>query len=123
MSSKLPEKPNFEHLKKQAKNLLRDLEQGDSAAVDRFRAQNVRPSGPSFKLADAQHVIAHEYGFTSWPRLKEHVESLSRVLTLPEMLAAAVCASDAARTARTAAGSAERSLARWEAREGSMAIS
>jgi len=100
MSSKLPEKPNLEHLKKQAKNLLRDLEQGDSAAADRFRAQSVRPSGPGFKLADAQHVISHEYGFTSWPRLKEHVESLNRVLTPPEMLAAAVCASDAARTAR-----------------------
>ena len=100
MSSKLPEKPNLEHLKKQAKDLLRDLQHGDRAAADRFRAQNVRPPGHGFKLADAQHVISHEYGFTSWPRLKEHVESLSRVLTPPEMLAAAVCASDATRTAR-----------------------
>jgi ankyrin repeat protein len=101
MSSKLPEKPNLEHLKKQAKELLRDFQQGDTAAADRFRAQNVRPSGgPSLKLADAQHVIAHEYGFTSWPRLKEHVESLTRTQTPAEKLAAAVCASDSARTAR-----------------------
>jgi hypothetical protein len=28
------------------------------------------------QLADAQHVVAHEYGFASWPRLKAHVESI-----------------------------------------------
>ena len=52
------------------------------------------------KLADAQHVIARDYGFASWPKLKEHVESLARVLEPAEMLSAAVRASDADKTAQ-----------------------
>ena len=30
---------------------------------------------PDSKLADAQHALAREYGFKSWPSLKTHVES------------------------------------------------
>jgi len=60
MSRHLPPHPNLEYLKKQAKESLRDMRQRD----------------PAFKLADAQHAIAREYGFSSWPKLKAHVESL-----------------------------------------------
>jgi hypothetical protein len=58
MSRDLPARPNLEHLRKQAKELRASLQQ-----------QN-----PEFRLADAQHQIAREYGFESWPRLKVHVE-------------------------------------------------
>jgi hypothetical protein len=58
MSRDLPARPNLDHLKKQAKELLQTLKQQDSGA----------------QLADAQHAIAREYGFGSWPRLKAHVE-------------------------------------------------
>ena len=75
MSRQLPEKPNLEYLKKQAKELLRSMAQG--------------------KLADAQHRLANEYGFTTWAKLKSHVESLG--LSPAEALKAAVCDSDAAR--------------------------
>lgn len=61
MSRSLPPHPNLTHLKKQAKDLLKDLKQ-----------QN-----PALKLADAQHALAREYGFASWPKLKTHVEALS----------------------------------------------
>ena len=57
MSRDLPPRPNLDHLKKQAKELLRALKRQD----------------PDAQLADAQHAIAREYGFTSWPRLKAHV--------------------------------------------------
>ena len=60
MSRNLPFHPNLEHLKKQAKDLLRRLKLQDS----------------SLKLTDAQHILAHEYGFASWPILKTYVESL-----------------------------------------------
>src|SRR5580700_2956138 len=80
MSLELPEKPNLEHLRKQAK--------------DRLHAT------PGIKLADAQHLLAREYGFASWPKLKEHVESLARILPPPEMLTAAIRASDAGKVAR-----------------------
>jgi hypothetical protein len=60
MSRHLPPHPNLEYLKKQAKESLRDMRQRD----------------PASKLADAQHAIARDYGFSSWPKLKAHVESL-----------------------------------------------
>src|SRR5262245_12113198 len=58
MSRDLPTRPNLDHLKKQAKELLLTLQQQD----------------PGAQLADAQHALAREYGFASWPRLKAHVE-------------------------------------------------
>jgi hypothetical protein len=59
MSRELPEKPNLEDLKKQAKERLRSMPQG--------------------KLADRQHTLANEYGFTTWARLKSYLEGLGSV--------------------------------------------
>jgi ankyrin repeat protein len=101
MSRKLPVKPNLEHLKKQAKDLLRQAEQGDASATARFRSVTSFSTPASLKLADAQHVIAREYGFAAWPKLKEHVESLARVLTPAQTLSAAIRASDADKVAET----------------------
>jgi ankyrin repeat protein len=75
MSRELPEKPNLEYLKKQAKELLRSM--------------------PHSKLADAQHALANDYGFPTWAKLKAHVESLG--LTPAEALREAIRATDAAR--------------------------
>ncbi|HEX4020009.1 MAG TPA: ankyrin repeat domain-containing protein [Acidobacteriaceae bacterium] len=75
MSRQLPEKPSLEHLRKQARDLLRTTQQG--------------------KLADAQRALANEYGFPRWADLKAHVQALSR--TPAEALKAAVCNNDAAR--------------------------
>jgi hypothetical protein len=36
----------------------------------------MQQQSPDAQLADAQHAIAREYGFASWPKLKAHVESL-----------------------------------------------
>jgi ankyrin repeat protein len=99
MSRELPAKPNLEHLKNQAKELLHAFQQGDAAAKERFAALSASPAS-SPKLADALHVVAREYGFPSWPKLKEHVESLTRVLSPAQQLTAAIRANDAARTAR-----------------------
>jgi hypothetical protein len=95
MSLELPAKPNLEHLKEQAKDLLRKCQQGDAAATERFRSLASYSASASLKLADAQHVIARDYGFASWPKLKEHVEFLA--LDPAGMLSAAVCASEAVR--------------------------
>ncbi|SPE40270.1 Ankyrin (fragment) [Candidatus Sulfopaludibacter sp. SbA3] len=100
MSRELPAKANLEHLKEQAKDLLRELQQGDAAAIERVRSHVSFSAPASVKLADAQHAIARDYGFSSWPKLKEHVDSLARALTPAEMLSGAVCASDAGKTAR-----------------------
>lgn len=100
MSLELPAKPNLEHLRKQAKELLHNFQQGDPGAVERFRSLASLPAPASAKLADAQHVLAREYGFASWPKLKEHVESLARLLPPAELLSSAVRASDADKVAR-----------------------
>jgi len=62
MSRDLPAYPNLDHLRKQAKERLRELQRRN----------------PDAKLADAQHATAREYGFASWPKLRSHVESLPR---------------------------------------------
>src|SRR5215472_14479877 len=98
MSRELPAKPNLEHLKKQAKQLLHDFQQGQAGAVELFRSFAADSTPAIAKLAHAQHVVARDYGFASWPKLKEHVNSLTS--TPAERLLAAVCASDAQRVER-----------------------
>jgi hypothetical protein len=61
MSRDLPPRPDLEHLKKQAKTLLRELRRRDANA----------------SLADALHALARDYGFASWPKLKARVEAIS----------------------------------------------
>jgi len=90
----LPARPNLEHLKKQATLLQREALQGDAAAADRFREAQITFAGDASKLADAQYVIAREYGFGSWAKLKAHVGSLSD--DPMEALTVAIKANDAA---------------------------
>jgi hypothetical protein len=63
MPRDLPDRPDLEHLKKQAKALLRELRQRDANA----------------SLADALHALARDYGFASWPKLKAQVASGFRI--------------------------------------------
>lgn len=89
----LPPNPNLNHLKYQAKDLLKG-----HAARKLDVAQRIREFHPHFKnaadaeifsagftLGSAQLLIAREHGFRSWARLKEHVEKpiLSHPMTLP----------------------------------------
>jgi hypothetical protein len=67
----LPPRPSLEYEHKQAKALLRRLRAGDPESLARASAQHPNISAPpaGARLADAQLVIAREYGFASWPRL------------------------------------------------------
>jgi hypothetical protein len=71
MSPELPARPSLEHLKKQARERLRELQ---------LRV-------PDAQLADAQHAIAREYGFASWPKLKAHIEALTPPSDAPQPVA------------------------------------
>ncbi len=95
MSPALPARPNLEHLKKQAKELLHGIQTQDPAATERFRSLGI--ASADAKLADAQHVVAREYGFSSWTALKEHVESLEAEADPRKALIAAVQADDIAK--------------------------
>lgn len=77
-----PDRLNLDHLKKQAKDLIRLYRERDAAAMARFRAALPAAAGHSddaisslqLRLHDAQSCIAREHGFTSWPDLKRYVE-------------------------------------------------
>jgi hypothetical protein len=91
-TSKLPARPSLEQLRKQAKELLKAFRAGDAVAKERF--QRVHAPGQSTTLADAQHVLAREYAFESWPKLAAHVRGLTHselehFAALAESLAAA----------------------------------
>jgi ankyrin repeat protein len=62
----LPERPNLQHLKNQAKDLLK--------------------AGRAESLTSAQFRIARRYGFPSWPKLKAHVELLEEVGRLKQAI-------------------------------------
>lgn len=89
----LPSKPSLDHLKYQAKDLLRDHARRDLAAAQRIREFHPRFAGATdaeifnahLRLSDAQVAIAREAGFASWARLKRHIEkpTLSDQLSLP----------------------------------------
>ena len=72
----LPPRPSVQHLKYQAIDLLKAFKAGGAEAVARVAEVLPDRKGP-LTLADAQLVIAREYGFPSWPKLKRHVESLA----------------------------------------------
>jgi ankyrin repeat protein len=89
----LPARPNLEHLKKQARQLLRGILQADASSADRFREAQVTLSTSAARLAQAQLVIAREYGFDNWANLKAQVGALSDDPV--EALTAAIKANDA----------------------------
>jgi hypothetical protein len=72
-SKSLPLRPSLEHLRKQAKDLLKACHGGDASA--RTRLQQHKPKVTEPVLADAQFALAREYGFASWPRLVHYVEA------------------------------------------------
>jgi hypothetical protein len=75
----LPARPNLEMQHKRAKDLARAAWTGDAEALARIRALHPKPPTPdTFKLSDAQLVVARGYGFESWPAMKRKIESLSR---------------------------------------------
>ncbi len=70
----LPPSPDLSFEKKQAKALVRACRAGDAAALARIRAHLPRKAAAGVSLADAEHVIARERGFASWPgRVHERV--------------------------------------------------
>lgn len=69
----LPDRPDLEQQKRQAKELLQAFNAGDAEAQARIRAE--LPDKQAVALADAQFVLAREYGFSNWPALKQHIDA------------------------------------------------
>jgi ketosteroid isomerase-like protein len=87
----LPGNANFEQLKKGAKSFQRAVCAGDpgaAALVNEIhpRLPSAAPGSPElngFTRADAQLVIARQFGFSSWPKLKAHLELVARYARSP----------------------------------------
>jgi len=95
----LPAKPSLDHLRRQARDLLRAAQGGDAAAAGRIRTVS-----DALTLANAQLAVAREYGFASWPRLRDEVAA--RTASLARQ-AAAFCEA----SIRDGSGRAARMLA------------
>ena len=120
----LPDEPNFEQLRKQAKDLQRAVRAGDADALAEL-AERVpdaafdRTDPGSFRLSAAQLAVARRYGFASWARLKRHVEVIERYSRFPSRVPAGEPDDPATRFLQTACLSYEDDgPVRWaEARE------
>ena len=65
----LPDHPDLAQLRRQARELLRAAADGDADALRRVRQVSEKTT-----LSTAQLTLAREYGFPSWPRLKDEAE-------------------------------------------------
>jgi ankyrin repeat protein len=69
----LPTNPDLNHLKKQAKQLLRDVRAQRAEALQWILAFHPRPAAFT-SLRDAQQTLARLYGFVDWLALTREVE-------------------------------------------------
>jgi ankyrin repeat protein len=74
----LPERPSLEHLRNEAKQRLKAL----------------RQQRPDVRLAAVQLALAREYGFSSWRRLKAHVDQFDPTRSERERIFEAARAGD-----------------------------
>lgn len=82
----LPSNPDLDHLRHQAKDLIRSHAARDLQAAQRVREFHPRFAkvpddeifAASFHLHDAQLTIAREHGFPTWARLKRRIEKPTR---------------------------------------------
>ena len=80
-SRDLPAQPSLEQQKKSAKELLKAYRAGNPDAVERIRRHV--PDKQRITLADAQFVVAREYGFLSWRALKSRIDAISEESSEP----------------------------------------
>ncbi len=81
----LPSNPDLKQLKNQAKDLKKIFEKNDPSAIERtqsFHPEFLNTSEDKIKdaelaLSDFQLIIAREYSFPSWQKLKRFVETAS----------------------------------------------
>ena len=76
----MPDRPDLDSFRRQARSLQRAVRAGDADAVARLARH--RPGGVpddlgGLPLAAAQLVVAREYGFGSWPRLRRYLDTVA----------------------------------------------
>jgi hypothetical protein len=100
----IPPRPHLDVPKLLARELLAEWRNGNRAAFDRIRrrhpkfadADDASVAGGPFRLSDAQHVVAREYGLAHWAELKQRFDAN----TVAQALAVAIHANDEAAAVR-----------------------
>ena len=84
----LPKNPNLDHLRHEAKALLKAHRQGEAGACAILRnlpvlakASDLEITAVKLTLQQAQHALALEYGFPTWKALRDQAASLGRIDT------------------------------------------
>jgi hypothetical protein len=98
VSRGLPDRPHPDVPKREARALLDAWKKGDADALERIRNRHPRFAraddaaivAGTFRLNDAQLVVAREYGFAHWAELKQRIETNA----LAQALHAAIRADD-----------------------------
>jgi hypothetical protein len=91
----LPENPNLDQLRRQAKELVRAARNDNAGALERIGSVSGEVT-----LAAAQLAIARDYGMVSWPALKAEVQARTR--SFDEVVEAFLTASVGYRVGRAA---------------------
>jgi ankyrin repeat protein len=86
----LPERPDLDQVKRQAQELLQEHRDGKLSAAARIVGHHPRLREQplpavlerAFPLADAQLTLAREYGFASWAKLEQHIDTADRLTRL-----------------------------------------
>jgi hypothetical protein len=81
VSRTLPAQPHLDIPKREARALLDEWRERRPEALERIRRRHPKfrnvsetaPAAAAFKLADAQLVVAREYGFATWAELKQRI--------------------------------------------------
>jgi len=85
VSRSLPARPHIDVPKREARELLDEWREARPGALERIRhchhrfarATDAGIASAEFKLADAQLVLAREYGFENWAALKQRIGAAS----------------------------------------------
>ena len=82
MTLSLPDKPSLEHLRKQAKDILKAQRHGDATGCQTLgrlhRYADLADAdilGANVTLKEAQFALAVDYGFASWDEMRQFVRS------------------------------------------------
>ncbi len=71
----LPQDPDLDQLRNQARDLQRAVRRGEPAALARVsRWHRDPPPADRFPLTAAQLILARQHGFTSWARMRRYVQ-------------------------------------------------
>jgi hypothetical protein len=77
MYRRLPFPAHLDSIKREARDLLHAVRRRDAAAFGRFQSYDPLAGLLAPRIDDALYIVAREYGYSSWQKLKECLGSTS----------------------------------------------